>query len=229
MFWRRTMSSEPSDPLGESDTSALPLQNEQETGRARKSLIYELFVLGELMDGPHHGYQLREILSNLFGPFRQISWGVLYPLIRQLELEGLIASEAQTSAEDSETRASSSRQRKQYLLTESGRKRFYALILERGDYSADYRELFMVKLNNFDHLSCQQQLTVLWHYRGYLQVEDFYLLGGQQHVSTDSGIPENQRAHILRIISFRRSSIQGEIQWIEQQIKDLEEQSEETR
>lgn len=223
------MSSESSDSLGEGDKTPLPIQNEQEAGRARKSLIYELFVLGELMDEPHHGYQLREILSNLLGPFRQMSWGVLYPLIRQLELEGLLASDAETSTEDSGTRASGSRQRKQYRLTEAGRERFYTLMLERGDYNADYRELFTVKLNNFDHLSCKQQLTVLWHYRGYLQVEDFYMLGGQQHVSTDPGIPDNQRAHILRTISFKRSSIQGEIQWIEQQIKRLEEASEEIR
>ena len=52
--------------------------------------MYELFVLGELMDGPHHGYLLREILGRLLGPFRHISCGVLYPLIRQLEREGLI-------------------------------------------------------------------------------------------------------------------------------------------
>ena len=223
------MSSEPGDSLGEDDKTLLPLQNEQESGRARKSLIYELFVLGELMDEPHHGYQLREILSNLLGPFRQISWGVLYPLIRQLELEGLLASDAETNAEESGARASSSRQRKQYRLTETGRERFYTLMLERGDYNADYRELFTVKLNNFDHLSRTQQLTLLWHYRGYLQVEDFYMRRGQHHVSTDPGIPDNQRAHILRTISFKWSSIQGEIQWIEQQIKRLEEASEETR
>src|SRR5258708_1995482 len=148
MVWRKTMSSEPSDSLGEDDKTLLPLQNEQESGRARKSLIYELFVLGELMDEPHHGYQLREILSNLLGPFRQISWGVLYPLIRQLELEGLLASDAETNAEDSGARASGSRQRKQYRLTETGRERFYTLMLERGDYNADYPELFTVKLNN---------------------------------------------------------------------------------
>lgn len=223
------MSNELIDPWREGYKPPLPAQNEQEAGRARKSLIYELFILGELMDGPHHGYQLREILSNLLGPFRQMSWGVLYPLIRQLELEGLIISETQTSPEESGTRASSSRQRKQYRLTETGRERLYTLMLERGDYNADYRELFIVKLNNFDHLSCQQQLTVLWQYRGYLQVEDFYLLGGQQHVSTDPGIPDNQRAHILRIIDFKRSSVQSEIRWIEQHIKRLEEESEETR
>jgi DNA-binding PadR family transcriptional regulator len=221
------MLQEPSDHLGEEDNTAT--QDEHEIGRTRKSTMYELFVLGELMDEPHHGYQLRDILSKLLGPFRQISWGVLYPLIRQLEREKRIVSDAPSVTEDGERKTSGNRQRKQYALTESGRVRFFALIMEQGDYYAEYAELFTVKLNNFDHLSCKQQLTVLLHYRDYLQIEDFYLLGGQQHVSMDSDIPENQRAHILRTISFKGSRIQGEIQWIEQQIKQLEEASQETR
>lgn len=219
------MPQEPIDRLGEDDSAVY--QDGHEIGRARKSTIYELFVLGELMDEPHHGYQLRDILSNLLGPFRQMSWGVLYPLIRQLEQEGLLLSDAPSTAEDGEKKTSGNRQRKQYTLTESGRVRFFALMMEQGDYHAEYAELFTVKLNNFDHLSCKQQLTILWQYRDYLQIENFYLLGGQQHVSTDPGIPENQRAHILRTISFKGSRIQGEIQWIEQQIKRLEETSEE--
>ncbi len=220
------MSSESSASLGEGDKTPLPFQHEQEAGRARKSLIYELFVLGELMDGPHHGYQLHEILSDLLGPFRQISWGVLYPLIRQLEREKLLVSTAESKTQESERGVISSRQRKQYAITATGRERFYALMLEQGDYSAEYRELFLVKLNNFDHLSPKQQLTVLWQYRGCLQVEDVYLREGQQDVLTDTHIPDHHRAHILRIIDFRWSSIRGEMHWIEEQIRRLEEEKE---
>lgn len=196
----------------------LPSQNEQETGRARKSSIYELFVLGELMDEPHHGYQLREILSNLLGPFRQISWGVLYPLIRQLEREKLLVSD--TEVEEGEH--ASNRQRKQYSITPAGQERFYALMSGQDDYGADYRELFTVKLNNFDHLSRQQQLTILQHYQGHLQTENLYLQKGQKHASTHSGIPDNQRAHIMRVIAFRQSGLQGEIRWIASEIANRE-------
>src|SRR6266851_2760430 len=169
MPWRRIMFGEPFDPLLESDDVTPSVQNGRDTARARKSATYELFVLGELMDGPHHGYQLHEILSDLLGPFRQISWGVLYPLIRQLEREKLLVSTAESKTQESERGVTSSRQRKQYAITATGRERFYALMLEQGDYSAEYRELFLVKLNNFDHLSPKQQLTVLWQYRGCLQ------------------------------------------------------------
>ena len=61
---------------------------------ARRGKLYELVVLGELIGGPHHGYLLREILGKIFGPFRQISWGALYPLIHRLEQQGLIAPQA---------------------------------------------------------------------------------------------------------------------------------------
>lgn len=208
------MSGESGGSLGENEKTPLTFQNEQESGRARKSLIYELFVLGELMDEPHHGYQLREILSNLLGPFRQISWGVLYPLIRQLEREELLVSSIEVVSEDGERGNASNRQRKQYSITPTGQERFYTLMLGQDVYAADYRELFTIKLNNFDHLSRKQQLTILQHYQGYLQIEDLYLQKGQQHVSTYSGIPDNQRAHILRTIKFRRSSIEGEMNWI---------------
>ena len=202
-------------------------QGKLEASRAHKSLIYELFVLGELLDGPRHGYQLREILSRLLGPFRQISWGMLYPLIRQLEREGLVAYEGESTTEEREMAGASGKPRKQCAITEAGRERFYALMAEQGDYHAEYRELFIIKLNNFDYLSPKQQLTVLWQYRGYLQVEDMYLGGGQQRVSTNPNIPDHHRAHILRIIDFRWSSIRSEIHWVEEQIKRLEEEIEE--
>ena len=200
--------------------------NDGEINRARKSLIYELFILGELMDGPYHGYHLREILSDLLGPFRQISWGVLYPLIRQLEREQLLVSDPESSAGESQREASSNRQRKQYAITTTGRERFYALMLEQSDFSAEFRDLFLIKLNNFDHLSRKQKLVVLRQYQEYLQFEDVYLLQGKQHALTDSDIPDPQRPHVLRIIDFRESTIRGEIEWIEQQIRSREEQSE---
>jgi DNA-binding PadR family transcriptional regulator len=205
------------------DKESLPsLQIDKAITRAHKSSIYELFILGELMDEPHHGYQLREILSNLLGPFRQISWGVLYPLIRQLEQEELLVSHIEIKVDESEHRVSSNRQRKQYSITPSGRERFFNLMLERDDYGPDYRELFTIKLNNFDHLSPEQRLILLRHYQDYLQIENTYLQKGQHHVSTYAGIPGHQRGHILRTIDFRQSSVRGEIQWIVDQLADQE-------
>jgi DNA-binding PadR family transcriptional regulator len=187
--------------------------------------MYELFVLGELMDGPHHGYSLREILSRMLGPFRQISWGVLYPLIRQLEREGLIVQDEESSAEG-RVGTSNSKQRKSYRITESGRKRFYAQMQEQGEYSADYPEYFIIKLNNFDHIPREQQLAILWQYQGYLQDLNFYGQSAQQFVSSNPAVPAGQRPHILRTISYRMCTVQAEIAWIEQEIARLEDEPE---
>jgi DNA-binding PadR family transcriptional regulator len=152
----------------------MPLRIENKSGTARKTPMYELFVLGELMDGPHYGYLLRDILGRLLGPFRQISWGVLYPLIRHLEREGLIVLDEKVGTGRSEG-IQGNQQRKQYHITDAGRRRFFALMLETGDFTADYPELFLIKLNNLDHLTREQKLTILWHYRDYLQIEQKYL------------------------------------------------------
>ena len=63
---------------------------------AESKSLYELFVLGRLMSQPFHGYLLRQLLGVAIGPTRQISWGVLYPLIRRLEEGGLIESRPAT-------------------------------------------------------------------------------------------------------------------------------------
>lgn len=200
----------------------MPLPIENKPGPARKAPMYELFVLGELMDGPHYGYLLRDILGRLLGPFRQISWGVLYPLIRHLERERLIVLDEQTGTGRGES-SQGNQQRKSYRITEAGRRRFLALMLETGDYTADYPELFLIKLNNLDHLTREQRLTILWHYRDYLQIEQKYLQEGQRNIADGTHvIPENQRGHIFDIVAFRLSGIQAEIAWIARKIASLE-------
>ena len=215
-----------SDGSPERDDVPLPVENRPGSATARKAPIYELFVLGELMDGPHYGYLLRDILGRLLGPFRHISWGVLYPLIRHLEREGLIVLDEQTGTGRSES-IQGNQPRKQYRITEAGQRRFLALMLETGDYSADYPELFLIKLNNLDHLTREQQLILLWHYREYLQIEKKYLQEGQRNISDGTRfIPEDQRAHVFDVIGFRLSGIQAEIDWVARKIAHLESEKE---
>jgi DNA-binding PadR family transcriptional regulator len=184
--------------------------------------MYELFVLGELMDGPHYGYLLRDILGRLLGPFRQISWGVLYPLIRHLEREGQIVLDDKAATRRSES-IQGNQQRKQYRITEAGQRRFLALMLETGNYTAEYPELFLIKLNNLGHLTREQQLTILWHYREYLQAEQKYLQEGQRNIADGTHIiPEDQRAYVFDVIAFRLSGIQAEITWVARKIAHLE-------
>src|SRR5260221_8921042 len=55
--------------------------------------VLELAVLGLLHETPMHGYELRKRLNTLLGMFRAFSYGTLYPCLKQLLAQGLIAEE----------------------------------------------------------------------------------------------------------------------------------------
>lgn len=177
--------------------------------------MYELFILGELLDGPMHGYLLRDIVNLAFGPVRQISWGSLYPLIRRLEANNLIT---QTAPANEPAKA----RRKTYAITEAGKQRFFFLMLKPEDYSAEYPDLIGVKLVNFDRITAEQRIGILHHYRSYLQFVLDRLAEGSSFVSAQEKIPGAERALILRNIERRRYLNEADLKWIEAQITELE-------
>lgn len=64
--------------------------------RRREALDFA--VLGALGTGPLHGYELRRHLASVLGPFRALSFGSLYPCLRRLQAQGLIAEERTDAA-----------------------------------------------------------------------------------------------------------------------------------
>ncbi|HET6496032.1 MAG TPA: PadR family transcriptional regulator, partial [Thermoleophilia bacterium] len=58
---------------------------------AKRSGVLELAVLGLLHESPMHGYELRKRLSSQLGAFRALSYGSLYPCLKELVRQGLIA------------------------------------------------------------------------------------------------------------------------------------------
>src|SRR6202008_2669794 len=79
--------------------------------------VLELAILGLLLESPMHGYELRKRLTGLLGAFRAFSYGSLYPALRRMQLEGLIAEDATPAG------AAVRRARRVYRLTEAGRVR----------------------------------------------------------------------------------------------------------
>jgi DNA-binding PadR family transcriptional regulator len=73
-------------------------------------------ILGFLIDQPMHGYALKRALSPALPPERRVNDGVLYPLLRRMEAEGLLSGrvERQTGAPD----------RRVFHPTEAGRREF---------------------------------------------------------------------------------------------------------
>ena len=83
-----------------------------------RSESLEFALLGLLSQSPLHGYELRKRMTAIFGPFRALSFSVLYPQLRRMMEAGLIdASVADTTR----------RSRIVYEITAKGKKRFETL------------------------------------------------------------------------------------------------------
>lgn len=72
-------------------------------------------VLRVLHDGPQHGYGLLRAIRERSGSLLEFTEGTIYPLLHQLELDGLLSSRWDT--------LENGRRRKTYLITVEGVRR----------------------------------------------------------------------------------------------------------
>lgn len=84
-----------------------------------RSESLEFALLGLLSQAPLHGYELRKRIGTIFGPFRALSFSVLYPQLRRMMEAGLI--------EETVVEAISRRSRIVYAITDKGARRFESL------------------------------------------------------------------------------------------------------
>lgn len=105
-----------------------------------------------------HGYELRKRLTGLLGAFRAFSYGSLYPALRRMQLDGLIAEDAApvTTAPMPMRR----RARRVYQLTDAGRARFTELVADTGpqNYTDDG---FGVHLAFFNRTPAEARMRIL--------------------------------------------------------------------
>ena len=95
-----------------------------------RSGVLELAVLGLLHDTPMHGYELRKRLNALLGAFRAFGYGSLYPCLKDLLAQGLIAEEQPDPA--GKPLGSGRRSKIVYRLTAEGKERLQQLLAEPG-------------------------------------------------------------------------------------------------
>jgi PadR family transcriptional regulator AphA len=81
----------------------------------------EFVILGALAKKPQSGYEIKQLVDHSTRFFWAASYGQIYPELRRLEAVGLVESEADDQG---------GRKRNRYHLTESGRERLRAWLLE---------------------------------------------------------------------------------------------------
>ena len=116
--------------------------------------MLELAILGLLLESPMHGYELRKRLTGLLGAFRAFSYGSLYPALRRMQTDGLIAEDAAPEG------AVLRRARRVYQLTDAGRQRFTELVADTGpqNYTDDG---FGVHLAFFNRTPASARMRIL--------------------------------------------------------------------
>ncbi|MFS0647463.1 PadR family transcriptional regulator [Siminovitchia sp. 179-K 8D1 HS] len=177
----------------------------------------ELFILGELMNNPMHGYLLHQILNGIVGPTRKISWGALYPLIHGMLADGLIEQVPDEQPESASR--GRGKKKKIYKLTDEGRMRFNRLMEEPIPYSPDYDLHFYMKLKNFHLISKELQFLILHQYKDYLRYEIRHEEERLEYASKDERIPKGEQQYILTFFRHRLEKLRFDEEWVLQLIK----------
>jgi deazaflavin-dependent oxidoreductase (nitroreductase family) len=185
--------------------------------RGMSPLVYELFVLGELMVQPTYGYQLHEQANRILGPLRPLSWGILYPLMRRLEREGLATSTVERRREGFPA-MERGQPRRVYSITEAGRQRFLAFMLNANEYSRDTLELFLIKLAKLHFLPPTQYIKVLQWYRRYVSDLDAYYQERRQEVLSSTEIPEKECPSLMHLFDYQQHTLRAQLSWLDNMI-----------
>ena len=107
----------------------------------------EYALLGALMSGPMHGYEILQFLETGLGPALHISTSQLYVLLKRLEKDGLMRS----SLEIQDTRPS----KRVFSLRPTGKEVFLEWLLSPTEHVRDLRIEFLAKLFFFHNLGLQ--------------------------------------------------------------------------
>jgi len=133
---------------------------------AKRSNVLEFAVLGLLHDSPMHGYELRKRINAVLGSFRAISYGSLYPCLKQLLAGGLIR---EAGPADAGAPALSGRRAKiVYQLTADGKERLDEMLAEAGPQTWD-DERFGVHFAFFSRTDSEVRMRILQGRRSRLE------------------------------------------------------------
>ena len=114
----------------------------------------EFALLGLLAQDSLHGYELRKRLTSIFGPFRALSFSVLYPQLRRMLEAGLIAQAEVPKG------GRSKRVRIAYSITSKGEEKFAQLTESVSPQSWD-DDNFEVHVAFFSPTSTRNRLRIL--------------------------------------------------------------------
>lgn len=180
--------------------------------------MYELFILAELCEEPMHGYLLHDILAEVLAPLRTVSWGTLYPILRDLEADGLIMQAKDTSI-------TGHRKRKVYTITSRGRLRIQTLMEKPLDHTGDTEDIFRIKLANFHLVDLRCRRQILLQYKVFLELMLDHVRSGCARIEMSPSIENSHRENILQAMDYTACDYRARLAWVDKKLQERGESS----
>jgi DNA-binding PadR family transcriptional regulator len=168
--------------------------------------MLELAILGLLKQQPMHGYQLSRELGGSLGGYWRVSYGSLYPTLRRMERDGLVAP---TTGEPT-----GGRRKTVYGITEQGERTFLELLQEApGDTSSEDAR-FRVRLAFFRYLPPETRIRLLERRRAALT---------ERLASFDDAIDAGRDEaddYRLAVMEHGRAATAADVAWLDDLIRN---------
>lgn len=171
----------------------------------RRSGVLELAVLGLLHKHPMHGYELRKRVNAVLGPFRAISYGSLYPCLKDLLAARLISS-------DGPQARSGRRSKIVYQLTSDGKDHLQELLAEAGP-AAWEDETFGVHLAFFAQTDAAVRMRILEGRRSRLEERLENVRAALARTK------ERLDGYTIALQQHGLESVQREVRWLDELIE----------
>ena len=176
---------------------------------AKRSEVLEFAVLGLLQDNPMHGYELRKRLNSVLGTFRAISYGSLYPCLKDLLRRDLI--EEAGPADAGAPTLSGKRAKIVYQVTAEG-KEYLADLLEDSGPQAWEDDRFGVHLAFFGRTDSEVRMQILQGRRSRLEE---WLASLRSSMSRSR---ERLDTYTLQLQQHGLDSVEREVSWLRELI-----------
>lgn len=174
--------------------------------------MYDLFVLGQLMDESMNGYLMQQILQQIVGKQRKISFGMIYPLFKRLNEAGYITLNDYLKG--------NKRSKKIATITDLGRQRFQELMIQKVPLNPNLEFIYTVKFRNFHQVKPALRQQILNEYKEYLLDSQKSL---QQQVTSMKKTPISKEdlKNAQWVLSLQQVQMQAALDWVNASLKKL--------
>lgn len=162
----------------------------------------EYVLLGALMSGPRHGYEIMQFLDTALGSTWHVGTSQLYALLKRLEGEGLVSSTLETQEDRPSKRV--------FFLTDIGKKSFLVWVHCPIENVRDIRIEFLAKLFFFGRLRLKEGDKLVKRQIQVLNKNKERL----RKISENETNPYNRL-----VLDFKMSTVEAWLDWLHMKAK----------